>query len=306
MVKGLRSTVLLLALGFASVVNGGDKPSTAPSVDATPSPQAILEALNTLGSYSELQALSTLSAYSQWVEFQDRVVETAYRLGEYLLPCQDCHGSGLETCPICNGTMRVMKAFPCKARTCKGGQRRCAACDGAGVVNCPFCDGAGYRPVVTLAGTPIGLTVYGEKTVSCQRFVTCRTCNGDTSRWFQCECGEGTIDRKLNCVTCRKGFVRCQTCDGSGNWQRPELPVETRVEPEIEYATSEPIVSTTPTETAEDSEPTITAEESRPIHYSQEAQSDGGGGGKTVQVKGYHRKDGTYVPPHTRSAPRRK
>ncbi|SDJ98181.1 hypothetical protein [Flavobacterium noncentrifugens] len=28
--------------------------------------------------------------------------------------------------------------------------------------------------------------------------------------------------------------------------------------------------------------------------------------GKTVQVKGYTRKDGTYVRPHTRSAPRRK
>lgn len=28
--------------------------------------------------------------------------------------------------------------------------------------------------------------------------------------------------------------------------------------------------------------------------------------GKTVQVKGYTRKDGTYVKPHTRSAPRRK
>jgi hypothetical protein len=29
------------------------------------------------------------------------------------------------------------------------------------------------------------------------------------------------------------------------------------------------------------------------------------GGGGAVHVKGYHRKDGTYVPPHTRSAPRR-
>jgi len=28
--------------------------------------------------------------------------------------------------------------------------------------------------------------------------------------------------------------------------------------------------------------------------------------GKTVNVKGYYRKDGTYVRPHTRSAPRRK
>lgn len=30
------------------------------------------------------------------------------------------------------------------------------------------------------------------------------------------------------------------------------------------------------------------------------------GGNKTVQVKGYTRKDGIYVPPHTRSAPKRK
>lgn len=30
------------------------------------------------------------------------------------------------------------------------------------------------------------------------------------------------------------------------------------------------------------------------------------GGGKTVHVRGYTRKDGTYVAPHTRSAPRRK
>lgn len=32
----------------------------------------------------------------------------------------------------------------------------------------------------------------------------------------------------------------------------------------------------------------------------------GGGGGGTVHVKGYRRKDGTYVKPHTRRAPRRK
>lgn len=30
------------------------------------------------------------------------------------------------------------------------------------------------------------------------------------------------------------------------------------------------------------------------------------GSSKVVQVRGYYRKDGTYVPPHTRSAPRRK
>lgn len=34
--------------------------------------------------------------------------------------------------------------------------------------------------------------------------------------------------------------------------------------------------------------------------------SSSGGSNKTVQVKGYTRKDGTYVPPYTRSAPRRK
>ena len=48
--------------------------------------------------------------------------------------------------------------------------------------------------------------------------------------------------------------------------------------------------------------------------YSQIANSLYGGGKKTstskssggpVQVKGYTRKDGTYVKPHTRSAPRR-
>lgn len=34
--------------------------------------------------------------------------------------------------------------------------------------------------------------------------------------------------------------------------------------------------------------------------------SSGSAGGGTVQVKGYYRKDGTYVRPHTRRAPRRK
>lgn len=34
--------------------------------------------------------------------------------------------------------------------------------------------------------------------------------------------------------------------------------------------------------------------------------SSGNSSGKTVSVKGYTRKDGTYVRPHTRSAPRRK
>lgn|SRR5262249_30408627 len=38
---------------------------------------------------------------------------------------------------------------------------------------------------------------------------------------------------------------------------------------------------------------------------SSRIQAIGGGGQKTVQVKGYTRKDGTYVPAHTRSAPRR-
>lgn len=36
--------------------------------------------------------------------------------------------------------------------------------------------------------------------------------------------------------------------------------------------------------------------------YSSPRQSSGG----TVQVKGYYRKNGTYVRPHTRSAPRRR
>lgn len=34
--------------------------------------------------------------------------------------------------------------------------------------------------------------------------------------------------------------------------------------------------------------------------------SSSGNGNKTVHVKGYTRKDGTYIPPHTRSAPRKK
>jgi hypothetical protein len=37
--------------------------------------------------------------------------------------------------------------------------------------------------------------------------------------------------------------------------------------------------------------------------YSSTAKSTSG---KTVQVKGYYRKNGTYVKPHTRSAPKRR
>lgn len=41
------------------------------------------------------------------------------------------------------------------------------------------------------------------------------------------------------------------------------------------------------------------------IQTSQRAQNTYSNPGGTVNVKGYYRKDGTYVHPHTRSAPRR-
>lgn len=42
----------------------------------------------------------------------------------------------------------------------------------------------------------------------------------------------------------------------------------------------------------------------QPMPASPSYQGSGGGGG-SVQVRGYHRRDGTYVRPHSRSRPRR-
>jgi hypothetical protein len=39
---------------------------------------------------------------------------------------------------------------------------------------------------------------------------------------------------------------------------------------------------------------------------SSKSRSTSGSSGRTVQVKGYYRKDGIYVKPHTRSSPKRK
>lgn len=45
---------------------------------------------------------------------------------------------------------------------------------------------------------------------------------------------------------------------------------------------------------------------SSPSSISRSPSSNYTSSGKTVNVKGYYRKNGTYVSPHTRSAPRRK
>lgn len=50
----------------------------------------------------------------------------------------------------------------------------------------------------------------------------------------------------------------------------------------------------------------ITSTESESSETNVTTQTPPSSSNKTVQVRGYTRKDGTYVPPHTRTAPRRK
>ena len=179
--------------------------------------------------------------------------------------CSACNGTGKITCPVCKGV--DLTTLVCT--TCRGEdwtKQACPTCRGVDWTKqaCPTCRGSGNsggRSCYSCRGT-------GQRS----RCYSCRGI-GNRSRCYSCR----GIGKRSRCYSCRgQAHGVCSTCIGGGH-------VESVIAVQDSTATKYPV--------AENSS-----------YYGE--ISDLTGRPKVVFVRGYYRKDGTYVRSHYRSLPR--
>ena len=207
--------------------------------------------------------------------------------------CPDCRGSGVKICAYCKG--EDLTKHTCTY--CDGEdltRRTCAYCKGEDLTKrtCSYCNGEDLtkRPCAYCKGS-------GGQCWSCRgsgRLASCWSCRGRgkqaacwscRGRGKQAACwscrGRG---KQSSCWSCRGQAARggtCSACNGDGHIERivgydpPDL-------------TLLPPATGTPYPTAEDGS-----------YFGEIGALTGEP--KTIYVKGYYRKDGTYVRSHYRS-----
>jgi len=230
--------------------------------------------------------------------------------------CGHCNGGGKETCSVCKGedlTKRVCwnckgqdltlkTCWNCKGEdltkkscwNCKGEdltKNPCSFCQATGRLNgsrCYYCSGSGKQP----------RCVYCHGTGKESRCVYCHG-TGKESRCVYCH-GTGKESRCVYCAGKAASGAICKTCNGLGM-------VEVLV---AKYSTLDDFRKSLAAKSTGSprAPPTYQENASKDLLAAQDGSTYGEisketGRPKTVFVRGYTRKDGTFVQSHYRSLP---